>query len=330
MILNKINSSLKWYFSNVPLGCFILEVILCWFYYNKVTYNFPDEALCLQPHFVMTGQVSRLVKYAFFHHGIQTCALSILLVGSFGTIAERQLGTIGFIYIVLALTVFTGIIITFLSIIMAFTSQFSSITYNCPGFGTSAPLFAIIVIVFKNILLSRILCVFFSLRKTYVPWLLLVIVQFVFPETKLMGNFCGCVAGTIYTIWFSRCLPSRLIGYLDDRIAPCMSVIPVLKYTRTVSARLPVYVQDVAAREDKTRHQPFPVPEDSPVPIVESSVPNYKVNKLQQMGFQREQAIIALDATTGNMEKATELLYTQQVGINATVLPSQASSSGTG
>lgn len=48
------------------------------------------------------------------------------------------------------------------------------------------------------------------------------------------------------------------------------------------------------------------------------------------MGFQREQAIIALDATTGNMEKATELLYTQQVGINATVLPSQASSSGTG
>lgn len=85
-----------------------------------------------------------------------------------------------------------------------------------------------------------------------------------------------------------------------------------------------------SAREDKTRHQPFPVPEDSPVPIVDSSVPNYKVNKLQQMGFQREQAIIALDATTGNMEKATELLYTQQVGINATVLPSQASSSGTG
>ena len=40
------------------------------------------------------------------------------------------------------------------------------------------------------------------------------------------------------------------------------------------------------------------------------------------MGFQREEAIIALNATTGNIEQATELLYTKQVGNNATVLPS--------
>ena len=63
---------------------------------------------------------------------------------------------------------------------------------------------------------------------------------------------------------------------------------------------------------------------------METSVPEYKVHKLQQMGFQREDAIIALDATTGSVEKATELLYTQQVGNNATVLPKPPSADGTG
>ena len=85
-------------------------------------------------------------------------------------------------------------------------------------------------------------------------------------------------------------------------------------------------------KEQAQRHQPFPVPDDSPIPISENSVPNYKINKLQQMGFQREEAIIALNATTGNIEQATELLYTKQVGNNATVLPNPppASSDSTG
>lgn len=65
-------------------------------------------------------------------------------------------------------------------------------------------------------------------------------------------------------------------------------------------------------------------PEGFVVPIEENSVSAYKVNKLTQMGFPKEEGIVALAAANNNIEQAVSLLSKGQVGENAVVVPKES------
>jgi len=309
MKFNVILQNLKWYFLNFPLGCLIYLFLLAMFFYSKQSLQFSDEAVCLQPHFVMTGQISRIVKYAVFHHGYIELVLSVLMVCVIGTMAERQLGTVRYCYTCVLVTILTGLIITVISIIMAFTSQFSSLPYDCPGLGSSAPMLAIFVITCRTLAIKRVMMFTLMINKNLLPWILLVIIQLSFPGTKLFSNICGCIAGNLYLLWFfnSSCIPSNAMNKMDEFLSKTFAYVPFLKYVRSFTTQLlPVTTQDCSV--PTSTHQ---------LKLNNGEVPEYKISKLNQMGFSHENSKIALTAAHGNVNEAVGLLTEAQESSDA-------------
>jgi len=79
--------TLKRFAVSFPVCCVVFYVLFAVFFYTKTTMKFADDAVCLQPHFVMTGRISRLLKYAIFHHGVQSLLLSVLMMALIGSVA---------------------------------------------------------------------------------------------------------------------------------------------------------------------------------------------------------------------------------------------------
>lgn len=209
---------------------------------------------------------------------------------------------------------------------MAFTSQFSSLPYDCPGLGTSAPMFAMTVIVCRDVKLNKVYLLACLVNPNFLPWIFLVAIQLIYPGTKLFPNFCGCVAGNLYMLWFasSSCIPPQWIQIVDDFLSKTFAYVPIPKYLRsspTSTKILPVSIQDSSlhAQSPSPAHhyQKISVPSTS-----HGDVPDYKINKLVQMGFAREESKVALAATNGNIDEATGLLAEARDSNDASILAS--------
>nr|CAB3262925.1 uncharacterized protein LOC100185242 [Phallusia mammillata] len=254
-------SKVKWYLSNIPVGSFLLFFTASFLFYYTKSREIPDTVVCLQPQRVISGEGAlRILKHVFFHKNFETLSMTLVLLGLFGTIAERQIGTLRFLYTFLILTVSYSVLTVLVAIGLAFTTQFAAVMYSCPGLGMTAPMLGMVVITFKNMPMKRTVIFFFTIRTFLIPWCLLVIVQVVVPDLNLVSSICGCLAGTIYAYGLSSCigLPISCLSSSDNFCLSVFQWIPLIKYIRGISVKLPVHRQDIAMQKQSTDSDSYP------------------------------------------------------------------------
>lgn len=74
--------------------------------------------------------VSRLIKYVVHHKNVKTLLLSLIGLASFGIIAERQAGSVRYLYLMTIFSVLSSSLTVFFSILLGFSSQYSSLMYR--------------------------------------------------------------------------------------------------------------------------------------------------------------------------------------------------------
>lgn len=320
---------LKWYFTNLPVVTTVLFVAIIVCYKVKLARHFTDVILCVQPHMVMTGQVSRLIKYVVHHKNVKNLLLSLVSLAVFGTVAERQAGSIRYLFLMTVFAIFSASLTVFFSILLGFSSHYSSLMYSCPALGLTPALFGIIVLVFKNSPMKKSVILFVMIPNMAVPWLLLIASQVVLQDTTFISNLSGCIVGSLYVCSLRGIitLPAIVVKSIDNLFKKIFHYIPIIKYIPGSSPLLPQYHQEKNQPDSNGNayHQPFGVPDDCPVPIDENSVPKYKIDKLLKMGFSKDDSVVALNAASNNIDQAVSLLTNQQIGSQATVLQMKGS-----
>lgn len=152
-------------------------------------------------------------------------------------------------------------------------------------------------------------------------------------DTLGFGNYLG--------------LPVVVVEHLDRIFMKVFTYIPILKFIAGSSVKLPLYHHDMLVcillllvclqcivhrlsffdyfsvpKHPNTSHlQPFAVPDDCPIPLDENSVSQYKLQRFQQMGFSKDESIVALSAASNNVDHAIGLLTSNQIGQEIAVLP---------
>lgn len=250
--------------------------------------------------------------------------LSIGSLALFGTTAERQAGSFRFFWLMTIFSILSAGLTVFFSILLGFSSRYSTLMYSCPALGILPAMFGIMVLVFKSYPLKKTVFFFLMIPNTAMPWLLLIMSQIVLQDNMFIGNLCGCIVGSLY-LWTSKSLsilPVWVVRSTDTHLLKIFNVIPVIRYIPGASEELPVYnTQEVTKSSDSDlQYQP----DNFVVPIEESSVPAYKVDKLMQMGFPKEDSVVALSAANHNIEQAVSLLSKGQVGAKASVVPKES------
>ncbi|XP_039248229.1 rhomboid domain-containing protein 2-like [Styela clava] len=321
--LKSLGEKLRWYLTNLPVVTTVLFVAIIVCYKIKLARHFTDVILCVQPHMIMTGQVSRLIKYVIHHKNVKNLLLSLASLAIFGTVAERQAGSIRYLFLMTIFAILSASLTVFFSILLGFSSHYSSLMYSCPALGLTPALFGIIVLVFKNSPMKKSVILFVMLPNVAIPWLLLISSQVILQDTTFISNLSGCIVGSLYVCSLRGIitLPSVLVKYVDNIFKKIFKYIPIVKYIPGSSPMLPQYHLEKDQPElNGIQHQPFRVPDDCPVPISEDSVPKYKVDKLLEMGFSKEESVVALTAANNNVDQAVSILTNKQIGSQATVL----------
>lgn len=72
----------------------------------------------------------RIFKHVFFHKNFESLSMTLVLLGIFGTITERQIGTVRFLYTFLILTVTYSVLTVVVAIGLAFTTYFAAVMYR--------------------------------------------------------------------------------------------------------------------------------------------------------------------------------------------------------
>lgn len=327
--LKTVAERLKWYFTNLPIVSTVLFVVLIVCYKIRLARHFTDVALCVQPHMVMTGQVSRLIKYVVHHKNVRSLLLSLFGLAIFGTVAERQAGSLRYLFLMTIFAILSSSLTVFFSILLGFSSHYSSLMYSCPALGLTPALFAVTVLVFKSLPMKKTVFFFLIIPNQAIPWLLLITSQFVLRDSTFISNLSGCIIGSVYVCALRDflTLPPVVTFHVDRMFKRIFHYIPVLKYVPGISPMLPLYHRDSGKGTDPSKtlkHQPFGVPDDCPVPISEDSVSRYKLDKLEQMGFAKGDSVVALTAASNNVDRAVAILANGDVGQQATVLPGPA------
>eukprot|EP01080_Neovahlkampfia_damariscottae_P007554 gene7554-11877_t len=173
--------------------------------------------ICFSPLSVIKfpSRFYTIFTHPFFHLGILHIVFNMMAALSFGVGLENRLGTtelflslLALILLATSLELLIVALFVYIPSLSSFVvntfgrSLFNQIVYTC-GAGFSGILFAYMAISNKVFQVERE-SVFglFSIPAAIYPWLLLILLQFIFPNVSLMGHLSGLIAGYIYAYGF--------------------------------------------------------------------------------------------------------------------------------
>lgn len=183
---------------------FIFVINFIFFILSKTNLNTSDFSICEWPIYIKY-QYYRILTHHFFHSGFIHFFLNIMFFFSICHKVEEKIGTaylLIFIFqSILLVSIIYLVIIALLKFCIVTTLKFTQYDFNlyC-SIGFSGILFSIYFILcsFKSV--SNIDTYFFGLipmKSKYSPYIYLLLIQMVNPNSSLIGHSSGIISGII-------------------------------------------------------------------------------------------------------------------------------------
>ncbi|KAK5577435.1 hypothetical protein RB653_002376 [Dictyostelium firmibasis] len=182
---------------------FILCVIL--FLIEKII-QIQLSSVCFSPRLLSLDFVHNFYKMIisnFFHLDLLHILFNMLSFIPLGTVLEKnKFGSLRFFYIVLLF----GALIPMMAFILSLVSNYLEIGYSfysC-SVGFSGCVFALLTIHFFNDSLVSLYGMTRIPAKLY-PWAILIITNFIFPQSSLVGHLSGILIAILYMNGYLNC-----------------------------------------------------------------------------------------------------------------------------
>ncbi|KAL6078753.1 SET domain-containing protein [Balamuthia mandrillaris] len=237
---NSLGAQAKAWFLRLPLTTRALTLLcLALYCYDVVCmFSFPSNsllpALCNSPAVILHKyQLYRLLTANFLHLSFLHIVLNLLAFQALAPPIENKVGSIAFFYDIVCCFAFLSqllhLVIATLFHYSGSAGMFGFAPYRTCSAGLSAVLFALLVLRQNSSLASNSTKLFGMIEvpsKLY-PWILLVVMQLLFPRASLLGHLSGIIVGYMY-IW----------GWLDI-MRPSAATFASLEMSLSVSSTSP-------------------------------------------------------------------------------------------
>lgn len=212
------SNSIAEYASKIPLATrllFAINVMIFLFEtgLQQLEYlELSEIAICLQPILDPPYQLYRIITSAFAHANIQHIGFNGLALLALGSKLEKQLGSLGFLCLSIAIVKLTGVM--YLGICFALTfvpEQYGGgeiWKYHC-AVGYSGVLFCYLYIdcAFST---SHYVCYNVRFSKKVIPWAFLAFTQaLMWDSASFLGHLCGILVGVGYSTRLLCCVMPR-------------------------------------------------------------------------------------------------------------------------
>ncbi|KAJ7996972.1 hypothetical protein DPEC_G00224070 [Dallia pectoralis] len=181
----------------------------------KTYFGLSEEVFSLETTIFGNGDVHKLITYSFHHKTVTQLLISIgVLVPLCGGI-EKSVGTVRFLHIFLLLSIFTGLLYTILGLLLFGTSAQNQVDGLVPVSLSVMSMATVHSRMVKGFLFGV------SVPMLALPWLFLLIVTILVPNTVFLCNVIGIIVGGIYGKgWLSRLDLSETRATILDKKMP--------------------------------------------------------------------------------------------------------------
>ncbi|XP_026862265.2 rhomboid domain-containing protein 2 [Electrophorus electricus] len=160
--------------------------------------NISPDFLSLESSLLLSGHIHRLLTYSFYHKDVGHLFISVALLVFFCSGLENGLGTVRFLHQVLLLSTFVGMEHVLLELMLFSPSTRSSVSGLIP---TSLAVLGMVTIG-SRMRKAHLLGV--SVPTATLPWILLLFVTLLTPNTVFLCNVLAVVTGEMCGMrWFS-------------------------------------------------------------------------------------------------------------------------------
>jgi membrane associated rhomboid family serine protease len=287
-----LGSATAWV-EELPLATKWLAVALCLLHVVAVGSALDLSALCLSVEPLLKRvQLYRLLAI-LLHHGLLHLVVNVGALVSIGRSLETRLGTGRFA----ATTAAVAILSLLLQVEMEAILWLSGRGSDC-SVGFSGVLFGLYVLELANRSHERFFG-FLMVPSALAPWVALAVMH-VFMRASFFGHLSGICAG--YIVPFLK-LPPSLLAWLDSLLAPCGSyaVAPAEQDAPVDSLPFWSFLAPVTSAVSSSVAAVSPA-----TPEAENLGENLRA--LLEMGFERREALKALQESNGNLEEAVFIL----------------------
>jgi len=167
------------------------------------SYLITENAICLLP-LIKSKQYYRIITSEFIHAGIAHWVMNMLTLLNVGKSVELDFGSIPFVFITLVLIILSGGIYLGLCAFMAYSVpeavfggakmlEFCSVGYSNVLFGY------LLIYIWSKGRENETFPVFglFNMDKKYLPWVLMLLMQFLVPKASFIGHISGLIGGVM-------------------------------------------------------------------------------------------------------------------------------------
>ncbi|XP_030648144.1 rhomboid domain-containing protein 2 [Chanos chanos] len=179
-------------------GVAIVVAVSCLLYIITSYFNTSEYTFSLGSSVFLNGHVHKLFFYSFYNKDAMQLILSAGVLVSFTSGLEKGVGTVRFLYLLLLLSVWTGLLHVLLEILLFPHDSRSSVSGLIP---TSLSMLGMITI---RSPMTKAFLMGISVPTASFPWFILLIITLFIPNTVLLCNVLAIVTGEIYGMgWLS-------------------------------------------------------------------------------------------------------------------------------
>lgn len=206
-----IGTRIQDWFQNLPLCTRIITALCVAIYVIQLLFGLLlEEHVCLSPRKIVEHfEVYRLLTAGFFHLGFLHLVMNMFAFQAIGPELERSVGSFTFTYLVLMFQLLSSLLNAFISFIPYKASFYPEPWFQC-SIGFSSVLFSLLVVrccsqQAHNMSIFGIV----SVPAQWYPWVLLVLIQLLMPNSSFWGHITGILVAYLYVLrYLDRLIPS--------------------------------------------------------------------------------------------------------------------------
>ncbi|XP_062870407.1 rhomboid domain-containing protein 2 [Trichomycterus rosablanca] len=169
-------------------------------------FNISADHLSLESSVFHRGHVHRLLTYSFYHTDVEQLLLSVTVLAVFCSGLEKGVGTVRFLHLLLLFASSVGLLHVLLELLLFSASSRSSVSGLIP---VSLAMLGTVTISSR---MRKAYLMGVNVPTAALPWLLMLIVTLLVPNTVLLCNVLAVVTGQMYGMgWF------RLVEISESR-----------------------------------------------------------------------------------------------------------------
>eukprot|EP01097_Dermamoeba_algensis_P006807 TRINITY_DN4243_c0_g1_i2.p1 TRINITY_DN4243_c0_g1~~TRINITY_DN4243_c0_g1_i2.p1 ORF type:complete len:211 (+),score=33.15 TRINITY_DN4243_c0_g1_i2:38-670(+) len=187
-----------------PLGTSLLSVVMCAIFIVSNITGYNIFTICLHPASLLSDphhNLYRLLSAPFFHLSLIHLVMNLMAHLSLSLALERKTGTLLYLYNIFLFSVSTTSLQYGIAYLVFYFSSNGTYLAECSA-GFSGVLFALLVFDCsqEGALFNRSIFGMFPVSNKLYPWVLLAVIQIIWPGVSFLGHLSGILIGYLCII----------------------------------------------------------------------------------------------------------------------------------